>query len=165
LVGGEVLGCFRCISEGLLHSLKGYLNAENKKMQEKVAKSLIPHEHTLHGSHYGKYFAKKVNLHLLQRKPDEWRNIQSQSQNTQDRSFEQLDTRDRRSLPDARDSRKRKRTEIVDEIDVVFENAFRGRRVRGSLIESGRARAGATNDSHTDNMLQGVLGAIKEAPG
>ncbi|KAH6896386.1 armadillo-type protein [Coprinopsis sp. MPI-PUGE-AT-0042] len=48
-------------------------------LKEKIARSLIKHEQNLAGSFYGKYFARKLNLFLLQRRPEEWRNIQSQS--------------------------------------------------------------------------------------
>ncbi|KAH6888360.1 armadillo-type protein [Coprinopsis sp. MPI-PUGE-AT-0042] len=47
-------------------------------LKEKIARSLIKHEQNLAGSFYGKYFARKLNLFLLQRRPEEWRNLQSQ---------------------------------------------------------------------------------------
>lgn len=42
-------------------------------MREKIAKSLIPHATALGNSQYGRFFARKLDLHLLQRRPDEWR--------------------------------------------------------------------------------------------
>lgn len=42
-------------------------------MREKIAKSLIPHATALGSSQYGRFFARKLDLHLLQRRPDEWR--------------------------------------------------------------------------------------------
>lgn len=38
---------------------------------------MIPHEHALAGSFYGKYFARSLNLHLLQRNPEQWKDQQS----------------------------------------------------------------------------------------
>ncbi|KAK4689724.1 nucleolar protein 9, partial [Tremellales sp. Uapishka_1] len=45
-------------------------------MREKIARSLIPEATALSNSTYGRFFAKKLNLHLLQRRPDEWRELQ-----------------------------------------------------------------------------------------
>lgn len=42
-------------------------------MREKIARSLIPHATVLGTSQYGRFFARKLDLHLLQRRPDEWR--------------------------------------------------------------------------------------------
>lgn len=42
-------------------------------MREKIARSLIPHATALGNSQYGRFFARKLDLHLLQRRPDEWR--------------------------------------------------------------------------------------------
>ncbi|KAJ9097350.1 hypothetical protein QFC19_006818 [Naganishia cerealis] len=44
--------------------------------REKIARSLIDHHSTLSQSQYGKYFAKKLNLPLLQRRPAEWKEVQ-----------------------------------------------------------------------------------------
>ncbi|KAJ9125324.1 hypothetical protein QFC22_000281 [Naganishia vaughanmartiniae] len=44
--------------------------------REKIARSLIDHHGTLSQSQYGRYFAKKLNLPLLQRRPAEWKEIQ-----------------------------------------------------------------------------------------
>ncbi|ORX36012.1 armadillo-type protein, partial [Kockovaella imperatae] len=42
-------------------------------MKEKIGKSLIPHAHELSGSQYGRFLAQRLDLHLLQRRPVEWR--------------------------------------------------------------------------------------------
>lgn len=47
-------------------------------MKEKIAKSLIPQAFALGNSQYGRFFAKRLDLHLLQRRPDEWREKQIQ---------------------------------------------------------------------------------------
>lgn len=46
-------------------------------LKEKIARSLIPHQQTLSASYYGKFFARKLQLTLLQRKPEEWKAMQS----------------------------------------------------------------------------------------
>lgn len=45
-------------------------------MKEKIARSLIPHATMLGTDRYGRFLAKKLDLHLLQRRPDEWRQAQ-----------------------------------------------------------------------------------------
>lgn len=37
---------------------------------------MIPHATVLSTSQYGRFFARKLNLHLLERRPDEWRHAQ-----------------------------------------------------------------------------------------
>ena len=44
--------------------------------QEKIARSLIDRHNALSESQYGKYFARKLNLPLLQRRPQEWKELQ-----------------------------------------------------------------------------------------
>ncbi|KAI0721971.1 armadillo-type protein [Cerioporus squamosus] len=46
-------------------------------LKEKIARSLIPHEHALAGSFYGKFFARNLNLHVLQRDPERWKSMQA----------------------------------------------------------------------------------------
>ncbi|PIL36686.1 hypothetical protein GSI_00375 [Ganoderma sinense ZZ0214-1] len=46
-------------------------------LKEKIARSLIPHEHALAGSFYGKFFARSLNLHVLQRDPERWKSMQA----------------------------------------------------------------------------------------
>ncbi|RDX53030.1 ARM repeat-containing protein [Lentinus brumalis] len=46
-------------------------------LKEKIARSLIPHEHALAGSFYGKFFARHLNLHVLQRDPERWKSMQA----------------------------------------------------------------------------------------
>lgn len=44
--------------------------------QEKIARSMIPHERTLAASFFGKFFARNLNLYLLQRNPEQWKTVQ-----------------------------------------------------------------------------------------
>lgn len=41
--------------------------------QEKIARSLIPFVTELGGSQYGKFFIRRADIVLLNRRPDEWR--------------------------------------------------------------------------------------------
>jgi len=45
-------------------------------MQEKIARSLIPDANALASSQFGRFLYGKLNLHLLGRRPDEWRQKQ-----------------------------------------------------------------------------------------
>lgn len=45
-------------------------------MQEKIARSLIPDANALASSQFGRFLYGKLNLHLLERRPDEWRQKQ-----------------------------------------------------------------------------------------
>ena len=38
---------------------------------------MIPHERDLIGSYYGKFFARNLNLYLLQRNSEQWKNMQA----------------------------------------------------------------------------------------
>lgn len=42
-------------------------------LQEKIARSLIPHATSLASSPFGRFFASKLKLHLLIRRPNEWK--------------------------------------------------------------------------------------------
>ncbi|WOO85269.1 Nucleolar protein 9 [Vanrija pseudolonga] len=45
-------------------------------MREKIARSLIPDATTLANSQFGRFLSRRLDLHLLQRRPDEWRAAQ-----------------------------------------------------------------------------------------
>ncbi|KZV71404.1 ARM repeat-containing protein [Peniophora sp. CONT] len=163
-------------------------------LREKVARSLVPHESTLAGSFYGKFFARNLNLYLLRRKPDEWKEMQvkavakatpatvvkpakaEQTAKMQD---------DRREGAAGKKKRKRGQGE-GDEIDALFDGAL-GRKVKRAALDSGatdtqsdkKARkelAGKEDGSGkekkrrkldeetTGGDLAGVLGAIRNAP-
>ncbi|KAI8985005.1 ARM repeat-containing protein [Trametes punicea] len=46
-------------------------------LKEKIARSVIPYEHALAGSAFGKFFARHLALHVLQRDPERWKSMQS----------------------------------------------------------------------------------------
>ena len=41
--------------------------------EEKIARSLAPHATALSNSQFGRFYANKLKLHLLQRRPEEWK--------------------------------------------------------------------------------------------
>ncbi len=45
-------------------------------LKEKIARSMLPKAIQLGNSKYGRFFGKKLNLQLLERRPDEWREMQ-----------------------------------------------------------------------------------------
>ncbi|KAH9853868.1 ARM repeat-containing protein [Lenzites betulinus] len=46
-------------------------------LKEKIARSVIPYEHALAGSAFGKFFMRPLALHILQRDPEQWKSMQS----------------------------------------------------------------------------------------
>ncbi|KAL1937556.1 hypothetical protein VTO73DRAFT_13051 [Trametes versicolor] len=46
-------------------------------LKEKIARSVIPYEHALAGSAFGKFFMRPLALHVLQRDPERWKSMQS----------------------------------------------------------------------------------------
>ncbi|KAI0662958.1 ARM repeat-containing protein [Cubamyces menziesii] len=48
-------------------------------LREKIARSVVPYEHALAGSAYGKFFARHLSLHVLRRDPEGWKRMQSES--------------------------------------------------------------------------------------
>lgn len=51
-------------------------------LQEKIARSLVRHESDLAASFYGKFFARRLNIYLLQRDPEQWKNLQVNNRST-----------------------------------------------------------------------------------
>jgi nucleolar protein 9 len=145
--------------------------------QEKIARSLFTHEQFLAGSFYGKFFARNLNLYLLQRKPDDWKNLQSQhklsSQPANSTPTESSNETPTQLAPPSQKPRKRKRdTRPDDEIDALF-NASLGKRIKKGVLEPEQAPSTvkgitgkhlATSHTVTDTGLNDVLGAIRAAP-
>ncbi|KAG1836483.1 armadillo-type protein [Suillus tomentosus] len=122
-------------------------------LREKIARSLITHEQFLAASYFGKFFARNINLYLLQRRPDEWRELQSQSKSSPGPTISPpapSATAPMSNPDDAEVSRpsktsKKRRGRPEDEIDAVFNTNL------GAVT---KRTAG----------LQDVLGAIRAAP-
>lgn len=114
---------------------------------------MIPHEQSLTASFYGKFFARSLNLYLLQRNPDEWKEQQSKQSQLQKATAVAPPP-----LPAAEEPKKqkRKRGGAGDEIDELF-SAVGGKMKKSSLIP-------AVIEAQPVDLDQSVLGAIRAAP-
>jgi len=157
-----------------MHSFAVYAYPLTRRAaQEKIARSLIPHETRLAGSFYGKYFARSLSLHLLQRRPDEWRSLQSVSAARPLKNPAPVPDADPESDQPPTHSkpaqRKRKRgAQPADEIDAVFEAALGKKVKRGTLTSTEVAAVDGTQEKGKEKKEKGELGdvlsAIRSAP-
>ena len=141
-------------------------------LQEKIAKSLQPHEQNLAGSQYGKYFVRNMNPLLLKRDPDAWRAQQSSrkedptpSTSGQAKSFSNSTCKKPSEQPPTevppKLSSKRKR-KGGDDIDKLFDSAL-GKKQKRSALPPAREEREVFTGSDAPG-LEGILGAIKDAP-
>ena len=139
----------------------------NKK-QEKIARSLIPHDQTLAASFYGKFFARNLNLYLLQRRPEEWRNAQSEKKKATLPPPPQVEETKIKEETRKDEPKKRKRKH-ENEIDELFDAAL-GRKIRKAalaMIPVSEEKKGVGEKEvkeEEDKSLKAVLGAIRSAP-
>ncbi|OBZ71991.1 Nucleolar protein 9 [Grifola frondosa] len=149
-------------------------------LKEKVARSLIPHEHTLAGSFYGKFFARNLSLHVLQRDPERWKNMQAAAksaanvfsapaQQSQTPSVPATSANAPVPAPDTveKPSKKKRKTRPEDEIDALFDATVGKKVKKGELGEAAMLTKQATTgkeDIAADKNLKDVLGAIRSAP-
>lgn len=102
--------------------------------QEKIARSLIPHATTLSSSPYGHFLARRLDLHLLERRPDEWREShigvkhhfahqkpQTQAQRQAGNGAQAESERKKRKVEGEEQEEKE-----ADEIDVLFQGVEEG---------------------------------------
>jgi nucleolar protein 9 len=141
--------------------------------QEKIARSLFAHEQDLNGSFYGKFFARNLNLYMLQRKPDDWKNLQSQHKLSSQLikaapADPSIDMSAASAIP-AKKPTKRKRDTLPDnEIDALFDASL-GKKIKKGILESEQAVKGiaehiTTSSRVKDKELNDVLVAIRAAP-
>nr|XP_019015013.1 uncharacterized protein I206_01101 [Kwoniella pini CBS 10737]OCF53794.1 hypothetical protein I206_01101 [Kwoniella pini CBS 10737] len=92
-------------------------------MKEKIARTLIPHIIVLGQSQYAKYFLKKAELSLLQRRPDEWREkiVGLKHHFAHQKKISQQSPKFNENGIENENIKKRK-NENKDEIDILFEN-------------------------------------------
>lgn len=88
--------------------------------KEKIARTLLPHAMAIGASQYGRFIHPKLQFHLLERRPDEWRasviNVKHHFAHQKEKAQSVAQTT--KSGDDAEDEgRKRKK----DEIDELFE--------------------------------------------
>ncbi|KAF8637726.1 hypothetical protein AX14_010277 [Amanita brunnescens Koide BX004] len=149
-------------------------------LKEKIARSLIPHDRDLAASYYGRFFARNLNLQLLQRRPDEWRAMQSerkkqkglQAQTIAATTAPVAESKEEKekdggspSKKTGQKPKKRKRQSREDEIDSLFDSAVGKKVKRAALNSEGLDKQdGVTHKEVMDLGLQSVLGAIKVAP-
>ncbi|KJA16110.1 hypothetical protein HYPSUDRAFT_47764 [Hypholoma sublateritium FD-334 SS-4] len=146
-------------------------------LKEKIARSLIHEEQTLAASYYGKFFARNLNLYLLQRKPEDWRNLQSERKRTQDEEKRKASAAAAAPSPVSApqtepaapqsESRKRK-SRPENEIDALFNEKLGKRIKKAALTDTKSVTAVAETPSvkkkKPDKDLDQVLGAIRLAP-
>ena len=142
-----------------------------KKTQEKIARSLIPHDQTLAASFYGKFFARNLNLYLLQRRPEEWRNAQSEKKKATLPPPPQVEEIKIKEETRKDEPKKRKR-KPENEIDELFDAAL-GKKIRKAALatipvseekEGVVVKEKEVNEEEEDKSLKAVLGAIRSAP-
>ncbi|KAF8816519.1 ARM repeat-containing protein [Phlegmacium glaucopus] len=144
-------------------------------LKEKIARSLITKEQVLAASYFGKFFARNLNLHLLQRRPEEWRNLQSERKRSQGQHAAPTESapviKTLAEQAPSNEHRKRK-SRPEDEIDALF-NAKLGKRVKKAALSEttstsdGPSKISAVKEvavGEEDKELEQVLGAIRLAP-
>lgn len=166
--------------------------AYTKKLhQEKIARSLFPQQQFLAGSFYGKFFSRNLNLYLLQRKPEEWRNFQTDKKKRSDnennvqpsstappnsqlppRRETQSDSKVEEAAAPPPQVKKKKRKHEGDEIDALFETSL-GKKVKKAALVSDLGTTTPKSNSGlvekpasgaVDKNLEDVLGVIRTAP-
>ncbi|KAJ7590769.1 armadillo-type protein [Mycena floridula] len=134
-------------------------------LKKKIATALIPHEQFLAASYFGKFFSRNLNLYLLQRKPQDWMDMQSrQSQALKQSAAPVSNTPSvvaKSTLEStAKKEKKRKRkADAHNEIDDLFDVALGKKAKKGSLPSDASASKSAVNQP-----VDVVLGAIRAAP-
>ncbi|KAJ7067930.1 armadillo-type protein [Mycena amicta] len=126
-------------------------------LKEKIARSLISQESFLAGSYYGKFFARNLNLYLLQRRPEEWRTMQA-SKNKPAPVSPKRNSLAEENAPNGNATR----DGAKDEIDELFAGTL-GKKVKKGALDGGGGRAELS--VKLDSGLADVMGAIKAAPG
>ena len=143
---------------------------------------MIPHETTLAGSFYGKFFARNLNLHLLKKNTEEWKNVQannklaSQPKKPTEPSSKpsttpsvKVEAKETEQASSKTEKRKRKHRP-EDEIDELFDNTLGKKIKRAGLADEEPVKAKSTEKKKTkaediqDKGLKDVLGAIQSAP-
>lgn len=129
----------------------------------------MSHEQELAASFYGKFFARKLQLSLLHRRPEDWKAAQVKAIAGVDAGWKsksgptaQTNTAEGSKAEEhaatQTGKRKRKREEKKDEIDVLFEGVKENRFAKVEVTPVAKEEKQHAPD------LDGVLGAIKSAP-
>lgn len=130
---------------------------------------MIPQEQALVASYYGKYFAKNLSLFVLQRRPEEWRNMQSDKKRLQEQKPILLQD-PVIEITTQKPTKRKRNVRPDDEIDDLFNVTLGKKTKKAALTSEGVAsevKALKDNEVSTvdvDKGLQDVLGAIRTAP-
>ena len=144
-------------------------------IQEKIARSLITKEQLLAASFFGKFFARNLNLYLLQRRPEEWRNMQSERKRSKEQHAAPTESTQMTvtsTEPPLSDKKRKRKARPEDEIDALFNEKLGKRIKKAALTETTSTledplEALVVKDVVTrkeDKELEQVLGAIRLAP-
>ena len=124
-------------------------------LKEKIARSLIPHEHNLAGSFYGKFFARNLNLHVLQRDAERWKSMQAAAKapppaptpiaSVQKNGFSAVESPQKlgeSQKPDAAKSsgKGKSKAQPQDEIDALFD-ATLGKKVKKAELSTAASKS------------------------
>lgn len=142
-------------------------------LKEKIARSLMNHEQFLAGSFYGKFFVRKLHLHLLKRKPEEWKALQATviaaalPSSPSNSTGQSADTKI--ADPTSNTMKKRKREpKQQDEIDELFSVALGKKKKKGALLlptVTERGNSESLSDGRREgDGLNGIFDAIRAAP-
>ena len=125
-------------------------------------------------SFYGKFFARNLNLYMLRRKPEDWKNFQSQQKLSSSQPSNNPSNGTLAALaPPAKKPTKRKRDPGPEnEIDVLFDQSL-GKKIKTAIVEPEHTpsiiKGFASDDTATSHLvadqgLNDVLVAIRAAP-
>ncbi|WVR05940.1 hypothetical protein IAU60_002966 [Kwoniella sp. DSM 27419] len=102
-------------------------------MKEKIAKTLIPHQIALGQSQYAKYFIRRAEISLLDRRPAEWREkivgVKHHFAHQQAPKAEPMHSWEVQS-GDAEVEGKKRKEKVVDEIDELFAGVEKKRKTK-----------------------------------
>ena len=122
---------------------------------------MIPHDRDLAASYYGRFFARNLNLQLLQRRPEEWRNMQAELRKQKGRE-QQIPSSSGEKADKAPQKRKRKEHKD-DELDALFVSP-NSKKAKRPTLESGDSER-ATKPVGNETDMQSIFHAIKATPG
>lgn len=107
-------------------------------MQEKIARSL-KNKYWQPRSFFGNFFARSLNLYLLQRRPEEWRNMQSERKRPKEQHAAptefapMIETSTTSTEPALSDNKRKRKARPEDEIDALY-NAKRGKGIKKAAL-------------------------------
>ncbi|KAJ7229049.1 armadillo-type protein [Mycena pura] len=135
-------------------------------LKEKIARSLFSQEQFLAGSYYGKFFARNLNLYLLQRRPEEWRTMQTDRNRPASAGQSTAPPPATTASASDKPKKKRKRDIANDEIEDLFSSAI-GRKIKKAALGAVDVRPVSHSGKAAVDGEAGfsdVMAAIRTAP-